>query len=142
MIAIARGFLYVMAAIFAAIGIAAMCSPETIAAQFDLVPSSTKGIAEVRALYGGGILGWAAIALCALRCRVLAPGLLLAMATLMGLIAMGRVASLAVDHEIMFNLATGTVETLVAMVCWVIYESGKSKENVSRKEQPSRNDER
>lgn len=126
MITVARGFLYCMAFVFGAIGLVALAAPETVAARFDLLPQSIKGIAEVRGLYGGGILAWGLIALGALRCKHLSPGLLIALATIMGSIATGRLVSLMLDHETVLTIPAGIAETAIAWACWAVYKHEKS----------------
>lgn len=125
MIKVARGYLYFMVAFQAAVGITALFAPEIIAAKFDLLPQSIKGTAEIRGLYGGGVLSWSLITLGALRCKPLSPGLLIALMTLMGSIAAGRVVSLIVDHETALNIPAGIAEALMALASWLIYKHYK-----------------
>lgn len=122
---IARAYLYMMVAVQAVVGITALFRPEIVAAQFDLLPQTIKGIAEVRGLYGGGIFSWGLVTLAALRCRYLSPGLLIAMAVTMGSIAAARMASLIVDHETALSIPAGIVEALTALACWTIYRHDK-----------------
>lgn len=119
---IARSYLYLMSLVNVAIGLAALFAPATIASKFDLLPLSIKGIAEVRGLYGGGIFAWGVVLLGALRCKSLSPGLLMAMATMMGSIAAVRATSLIVDHEIQLNISAGFAEALSAVACWIAYK--------------------
>lgn len=126
MLASARGYLYLMAAVFFAIGFTGLFAPEIIAARFDLLPQSIKGVAEVRGLYGGGVLAWGLITLGALRCKSLSPGLLMALATLMGSIAAGRVVSLLLDHEVSLNIPAGIAEALIVLACRVIDKRDKA----------------
>jgi len=126
MVKVARAWLYFMVVFQAGVGITALFAPEIIGAQFDLLPQSIKGTAEIRGLYGGGVLSWSVITLCALRCKSLSPGLLAGLGILMGGIAAGRVISMFVDHEFSLNVQAGTAEALNALACWIIYKYNKA----------------
>mgnify|MGYP003576806372 CR=1 FL=1 len=123
---IARAYLYFMAAVLAGIGFTGLFAPEIIGHQLGLAPESLKGTAEIRGLYGGGVLSWCVITLAGLRCKALFPGLLGGLGILMGGIAAGRVVSLIIDHEIELNIPAGTMEALIALSCWVIYRHDKA----------------
>ena len=122
---LARGYLYLMAVFTAAVGLTALFAPEIIGARFALMPQSIRGIAEIRGLYGGGVFSWSLITLGALRYKPLSPGLLMALAILMGSLVVGRVVSVIVDHEIGLNMETGISELLYALSAWIVYKQDK-----------------
>jgi hypothetical protein len=126
---IARGFLYLMTAVFFAVGLTALSAPDVIAHKFALLPQSVKGTAEIRGLYGGGIVGWGVVTLGALRRKSYSGGLLLAMALIMGGIAAGRIVAILIDHELALSLPAGVAEGLTAWACWTVYraEAGVQK---------------
>lgn len=125
----AKAYLYFMVVFQCGIGITALFAPELIGKKFDLVPrmvdgvKSIKAVAELRGLYGGGVLSWGLMTLAALRCETFAPGMLAALGLLMGCIAFGRLVSLIVDRETALNIPAGIAETLIALSCWVLYSS-------------------
>ena len=115
----ARGFLYLFVVLFMAIGVTAMFAPDVIAAKLALTPVNLAGTSELRGLYGGGFFGFGIVLLCGLRCKLLAPGLLTAMAIIMGGVVVGRMVSLAIDHETTFTIPAAIGEGLLAMACWI-----------------------
>jgi Domain of unknown function (DUF4345) len=129
---IARGYLYLNVLLFAAIGVKSLFMPESMAGQLQLAATSIAGTGEIRGLYGGGFIGFALVLLGGLRCKPLSPGLLIAMATVMGGVVCGRIVSLALDHEYMLTLVGGTAEALVALACWSVYKHDTTTSNVTR----------
>jgi hypothetical protein len=123
---LARGYLYLLVLVFSAVGLTALFAPQVIAAKFDLLPQSVKGIAEIRGLYGGGVLAWGLVTWGALRRTSLSPGLLVSMTVIMGAIAAVRVMSIMVDHETALNVPAGIAEVLLALACWKVYKHGNT----------------
>jgi hypothetical protein len=119
--AAARGWLYLIAAVQLAVGLAALFAPQMVAARFDLLPQTLKGAAEIRGLYGGGFTASGLLTLLALRDTPLARGLLVAVGSVMGGIAAARLVSLCVEHEIAFTLPAAVAEALTALACRVLY---------------------
>jgi hypothetical protein len=119
---VARIWLYFIALIFGVVGVTSLLSPETTGSQLQIQAVSLAGTSELRGLYGGGFVGFALIILVGLRRKAYSPGLLMAMAIIMGGIVVGRVVSLAVDHELKTTLGTGVLELLVALACWSVYK--------------------
>ena len=93
-------------------------APQIISGQVFLSPATIAGTAELRGLYGGGFIGFGLVLLCGLRCKSLAPGLFLAMAIIMGGIVVGRIVSLAIEHEFAFTIPAIIGEVLLALACW------------------------
>jgi hypothetical protein len=127
MVLIARIYLGLIIATFAAMGLLALAAPAQLMAQLDLLPKSPKGLAEIRALYGGAFLSWAVIMLAAWRSRTLGQGLWMAMALTMGAIAAARVVSLAIERQTAFNVPALIGEGLIALACWTLYRHEKRR---------------
>ena len=123
---IARGFLYLNVLIFAIVGVKSLFMPESMVGQLQLQAISIAGTGEMRGLYGGGFIGFALVLLGGLRCKPLSPGLLMAMMTVMGGVVMGRIFSLAVDHEYPMTLTAAALESLLVLACWIVYKHDKA----------------
>jgi hypothetical protein len=125
MIWFARIYFGVMLALLASIGVLGLVSPHELAARFDLLPKSAKGLAELRGLYGGAFVSWALLGIAAWRCRTLRPGLLIGLAVTLGLLAAARLVSLFVDGEPEFNVPALVTEALFALAAWALYRHDK-----------------
>ena len=123
---ITRGFLYLNVLIFAIVGVKSLFMPESMVGQLQLQAISIAGTGEMRGLYGGGFIGFALVLLGGLRCKPLSPGLLMAMMTVMGGVVMGRMFSLAVDHEYPMTLTATALESLLVLACWIVYKHDKA----------------
>ena len=115
----ARGLLYFFGAFFMVYGATALFAPDIIAGKLYLSPVTIAGTSEIRGLYGGGFAGFGVVILTGLRSKALGSGLLMSMATIMGGVVVGRVVSLAIDHETAFTIPAAVAEILVAGACWV-----------------------
>ncbi len=123
---IARTYLYLSVLLFFAIGVSSLFAPGMVAANLQLSPLSLAGTGEIRGLYGGGFFAFGLVLLGGLRCKSLSPGLLIAMATIMGGVVVGRIVSLAFDHEYLLTLIGGSAELLLALACWNVYKYDKA----------------
>lgn len=121
MVMLARAYLGLTLLLLAGVGFAGLLVPDTLVAQFDLLPQSAKGSAEVRGLYGGAFLSWGLIIVGAWRYKHLRNGLLVALALTMGTIAAARLVSLAVDQQPAFNIPAIVSELLIVLACWILY---------------------
>jgi hypothetical protein len=126
MIWIARIYLAIMLALMGAIGVLAIVAPDKLIANFDLLPKSPKGLAEMRGLYGGAFVSWTLAGLAAWRWKNYRPGLLAGIALSMGAIALVRLVSLAIEHEPGFNVPALVGEGLIALACWALIRHEKS----------------
>ena len=92
--------LWVMCAAFAAFGIGFLAAPSELAELFfDAAPTTSSGLIDMRATYGGLSIGAAVFfGLCANRREWLRPGLLGATFVIAGLAA-GRVIGILMDGE-------------------------------------------
>ena len=124
MLVLARVVLVLATVLFAVVGLAGLVSPENLMGQLGLQALSVQGTAEVRGLYGGLFLSWSAILIAAWRSPALRGGLLLALAATLGLIALARVVSMAVDGDFAFNLPALAGEAVIALACWAVARSG------------------
>lgn len=131
MVKIARVYLGLQVLLFSAVGIFALTAPQSLLAQFDLVPQSAQGTAEARSLYGGAFLAWALIIVGAWRYKSLRRGLLASLALSIGLIATARILSLAIDHVPDFNVPAMIFEWLIVVACWIVYRDEKAREPAS-----------
>jgi hypothetical protein len=128
MIAVVRIYVGFMALALGALGALALVAPDTLMAQLDLLPKSLKGVAEIRALYGGAFLSWGVMLLiAALPGRALGQGFRVAMALTLGGIAAARVVSLAIEHQLAFNVQALVSEGLIAAGCWALYRHEKGR---------------
>ena len=116
---VARGFLYFFGAFFLVYGATALFAPDIIAGKLYLSPVTIAGTSEIRGLYGGGFAGFGVVILTGLRSKTLGAGLLMSMAIVMGGVVVGRVVSLAIDHETAFTVPAAIAELLVAVSCWI-----------------------
>ena len=113
-----RGALYFFVVFLFVYGATGLLAPQVISGQVFLSPVTIAGTAELRGLYGGGFIGFGFVILCGLRCKSLAPGLLMAMAIIMSCVVVGRVVSLAIDNEFAFTLPAIVGEVLLVLACW------------------------
>jgi hypothetical protein len=120
MIWIARIYAALMMLLFAGLGAFALAQPDALAVKLALMPKTIAGTAELRGLYGGAFLSWAALGLAAWRFRSLRTGILAALGVSLGGIAIARLVSLAVDHEAAFNVPALITEGLFAVACWAL----------------------
>jgi hypothetical protein len=126
-VVVAKLFLGLTAAMFALLGLAALAAPDRLLDSFDLVASTPKGTAEIRSLYGGAFLAWAAVTALTLAGRLEARALLFAVGLPMALVALFRLVSLATDGVPGFNIPALIGEALIALACWAVYaRSGRS----------------
>jgi hypothetical protein len=116
-----RGLLYVSGAFFLLLGLAALLQPAMLAAKLNLLPMNSAGVGEIRGLYGGGFAGFGLVFLAGLHHRTAGRGLLLGMSLILGGIIVGRLASMALDHDYAAALRAGLPEVLMAACCY--YES-------------------
>src|SRR6516165_8371348 len=107
--------LYLFGAFFLLFGLAGLLNPAMLAAKLNLLPLSSAGLGEIRGLYGGGFAGFGLVILAGLRSRAAGPGLLLGMSIILGGIVIGRLASMAVDHDYAFALPAALIEALMAL---------------------------
>jgi hypothetical protein len=121
MIWIARIYFALILAMVAAVGLYGLIQPNGLIATFDLLPKTTRATAEMRGLYGGAMISWALAGLAAWRFKSLRPGLLVGLGLTLGLIAVVRAVSIAVDHQAAFNLPALASEALFALACWALY---------------------
>jgi hypothetical protein len=122
---VARIWLYFIALIFGIVGFTSLFSPETTGSQLQIQALSLAGTSELRGLYGGGFVGFALILIAGLRRKDYSQGLLMSMAIIMGGIVVGRVVSIALDHELKATLGAGAPELLVALACLSVYKHDK-----------------
>ena len=123
MITIARTYLVLSAAAQLVLGIMGLAAIDRITGIFHLQPQSAQGLSEIRAWYGGANVAWALITFGALLHKPLARGLLAALASMLGFIALTRVVSMAIDHELASNLPSFITEGLVVAACWILFRS-------------------
>lgn len=119
MIKLARGLLYFFSAFFVVYGATALFRPDIIAGALYLSPVTIAGTSEIRGLYGGGFAAFGVVLFNGLRNKSIGPGLLMSMAIIMGGVVIGRIVSLAIDHETAFTLPALIAEVVVAWACWM-----------------------
>ena len=124
MIKLARGLLYFFSAFFVVYGATALFRPDIIAGALYLSPGTIAGTSEIRGLYGGGFAAFGVVLFNGLRNRQIGPGLLMSMAIIMGGVVVGRIVSLAIDHETAFTVPAAIAELLVAGCAWLAAKDG------------------
>ncbi|MET0661469.1 MAG: DUF4345 family protein [Steroidobacteraceae bacterium] len=122
MLKASRALLYVAAVLLVLLGLAALKHPPFVTENMFLAPTQIAGTAEIRGLYGGGFISFGVTTLLGLRCRRLAPGLFIAMATFMWCVAAARVISVAIDHEIAFTVPSLIAEAVLGAAYWIASE--------------------
>ena len=112
--------LILIAVLFTGLGIYAASNPAKFMAEYDLIPKTGKGAAEVRCFFGGTYLSWAAmITLAGLR-PGLRQGLLAAIAISLGCIAVLRIPSLMLEGLPAVNGPAMIAEGLIAALAAVL----------------------
>ena len=89
-----------LALAFALMGIAALAKPTLVTRQFGIRGLEAAGRSEIRAVYGGFGLAMSGMLLAALRSQPLRAGICLTVGVALAGMALGRVASWAVDRRI------------------------------------------
>lgn len=121
-----RCLLYVFSIFFIAFGLTGLLSPVRLIAAVHLMPMTSAGLGELRALYGGGFTGFGLVILAGLRCPSAARGLLLGMSIILACIAVGRLISMGLDHDYHFAASDAIYEIIMAASCY--YESRQGLE--------------
>jgi len=121
-----RYLLYVFSAFFIAFGLTALFDPARLVTGLHLMPVTSAGLGELRALYGGGFTGFGLVILAALRRPATGPGMLLAMSIILAGIAVGRLVSMGFDHDYHFAASAAIYELIMAASCY--YESRQGLE--------------
>lgn len=103
---------------FVCVAVIAVVAPGVWQAQFDIAPATAKAASELRALYGGIFLGWAAMVVMGLRPGTARQGALLGLAVTLGAIAALRLVCLALDGAPDFNIPAMLAEALIAGAAW------------------------
>ena len=129
MIKIARGIVWLWVAVFLAYGATGLSTPQLIAELVNLSPTSAIGTSEIRGLFGGGFAAFGVVLLCGLRSPILAPGLFMATAIIMGGLVAGRLFSMTVDHEFAFTIPAIIAEAVMAISAWICSRDALQKLN-------------
>ncbi len=116
-----RCLLYVFSVFFIAFGLTGLFAPVRLVTALHLMPVTSAGLGELRALYGGGFTGFGVVILAALRRPATGPGMLLAMSLIFAGIACGRLVSMGFDHDYHFAASDAIYEIIIAASCY--YES-------------------
>jgi hypothetical protein len=122
MVIVARIFLVFFLISFTLIGLSGLVQPDKLAANFDVLPQTTKGFAELRGIYGGVFLSWSVMIVAFLLKKPWANGLLLAVGISMACLSVVRLVSLGIDGEAHFNIMAFVGEALAAVACWVLHK--------------------
>ena len=123
MATVSKAFLYFQVFAVGLLGATMMIAPQLVAPKLFLSALGIPGSSELRSLMGGGFIGFALVILGGLRCRRLAPGLLVAMTVIMAGIVVGRIASLVLDGYHVNALVAGISELAISAACWAVYRS-------------------
>ncbi len=114
----ARIVLFFSAVAYAAVGVPFLLAPEAMAALVDVSLASTTADNDVRAVYGGANLGFAAFLLLALRRAWIEPALWLVMLSMGGL-ALARVFAWTLHGlPTPIGLALHAAEIVGAVAAW------------------------
>jgi Domain of unknown function (DUF4345) len=116
-----RCLLYVFSVFFIVFGLTGLLAPVRLLPALHLLPVTSAGLGELRALYGGGFTGFGLVVLAALRRPATGPGMLFAMSIILAGIATGRVVSILLDHDNHAAASDAVYELIMAASCY--YES-------------------